>query len=247
MTRRIPRPAPAAVVLCLTPLVTLTAPIRAQRPARQQPAAAAAAAATPLDSTPWTQLRYRYIGPEGNRVASVTGVAGDPMTYYAGAASGGIFKSTDGGIHWSSIFDDQPVSSVGCGSGATSRWAGGCSSPPTPGSTGAGPASRTPDGSRRSSSTRPTPTSSTPPRRATPTGPSRSAASTAPRTAARAGSGCCSSTTAPAPPTSPWTRPTRESSGPGCGSSSSTPGAGRAAAPGAASSCPRMAAPPGSG
>src|SRR5437867_10898478 len=126
MTRRIPRPAPAAVVLCLTPLVTLTAPIRAQRPARPQPAAAAAA--TPLDSTAWTQLRYRYIGPEGNRVASVTGVAGDPMTYYAGAASGGIFKSTDGGIHWTPIFDDQPVSSVGAMAVAPSDpnivWAG---------------------------------------------------------------------------------------------------------------------------
>src|SRR5262249_52477448 len=58
-------------------------------------------------------LKWRYIGPEGNRVTSVTGVPGDPNVYYAGAASGGIFKSTDGGIHWNPIFDDQPVSSVG--------------------------------------------------------------------------------------------------------------------------------------
>jgi photosystem II stability/assembly factor-like uncharacterized protein len=43
----------------------------------------------------------------------VTGVAGDPNTYYAGAASGGLWKSTDGGIHWSPVFDSQPVSSVG--------------------------------------------------------------------------------------------------------------------------------------
>ncbi|HZY09268.1 MAG TPA: hypothetical protein VFE69_16030, partial [Ilumatobacteraceae bacterium] len=48
-----------------------------------------------------------------NRVTSVTGVAGDPNTYYAGAASGGLWKSTDGGIHWSPVFDSQPVSSVG--------------------------------------------------------------------------------------------------------------------------------------
>ncbi|HSB53790.1 MAG TPA: hypothetical protein VLD58_05515, partial [Gemmatimonadales bacterium] len=40
-------------------------------------------------------------------------VPGDPRVYYAGAASGGIFKSTDGGIHWEPIFDDQPVSSIG--------------------------------------------------------------------------------------------------------------------------------------
>ena len=35
------------------------------------------------------QMRYRHIGPVGNRVTSVTGVIGDRFTYYAGAASGG--------------------------------------------------------------------------------------------------------------------------------------------------------------
>src|SRR6202008_4824411 len=60
-----------------------------------------------------TQLRYRYIGPVGNRVIAAASVPGDPLTYYVGAASGGFFKSTDGGIHWDSIFDAQPVSSVG--------------------------------------------------------------------------------------------------------------------------------------
>jgi photosystem II stability/assembly factor-like uncharacterized protein len=58
-------------------------------------------------------LRYRYIGPVGNRVTSVSGVPGQPYIYYAGAASGGIFKTTDGGIHWEAIFDGQPVSSIG--------------------------------------------------------------------------------------------------------------------------------------
>jgi photosystem II stability/assembly factor-like uncharacterized protein len=60
-----------------------------------------------------SQLKYRYIGPEGNRVSSVAGVPGDPRTYYAGAASGGLWKSSDGGIHWKPVFDDQPVASVG--------------------------------------------------------------------------------------------------------------------------------------
>jgi photosystem II stability/assembly factor-like uncharacterized protein len=46
-------------------------------------------------------------------VVTATGVAGDPMVYYAGAASGGVFKSTDGGVHWSPVFDGQPVSSIG--------------------------------------------------------------------------------------------------------------------------------------
>jgi photosystem II stability/assembly factor-like uncharacterized protein len=61
----------------------------------------------------YSQLRWRYIGPTGNRVTSVAGVPGDPLVYYAGAASGGIFKTIDGGIHWQSIFDDQPVASLG--------------------------------------------------------------------------------------------------------------------------------------
>jgi photosystem II stability/assembly factor-like uncharacterized protein len=66
-----------------------------------------------IDTTVYSKLRFRYIGPEGNRVSAVSGVVGDPNTYYAGAASGGIFKSTDGGVHWMPIFDGQPVSSIG--------------------------------------------------------------------------------------------------------------------------------------
>ena len=58
-------------------------------------------------------MRYRYIGPVGNRVTSVAGVPGQPNIYYAGAASGGIFKTSDAGIHWEPIFDDQTVSSIG--------------------------------------------------------------------------------------------------------------------------------------
>ncbi|HLX07669.1 MAG TPA: sialidase [Thermoanaerobaculia bacterium] len=64
-------------------------------------------------SDPFGALKFRYIGPEGNRVSAVAGVPGDATVYYAGAASGGIFKTTDGGIHWRPIFDDQPVSSIG--------------------------------------------------------------------------------------------------------------------------------------
>ncbi len=58
-------------------------------------------------------LRWRYIGPVGNRVSAVVGVPGDPNTYYVGAASGGIWKSTDGGLYWEPIFDDQAVQSIG--------------------------------------------------------------------------------------------------------------------------------------
>jgi photosystem II stability/assembly factor-like uncharacterized protein len=73
-----------------------------------------------VDTVVYQRLRYRYIGPEGNRVTSVAGVPGDVNTYYAGAASGGLFKSSDGGIHWAPVFDNQPVSSVGALAVATS-------------------------------------------------------------------------------------------------------------------------------
>lgn len=59
-------------------------------------------------------FRFRFVGPQvGNRVASVAGIPGDPSTYYAGAASGGIWKSTDGGNDWAPIFDKEPASAIG--------------------------------------------------------------------------------------------------------------------------------------
>ena len=73
-------------------------------------------------------LHFRPLGPEGNRVASVTGVPGDPMTVYIGAADGGIWKTTDAGINWQPIFDDKDVSAVGALAVAPSAhetlWAG---------------------------------------------------------------------------------------------------------------------------
>lgn len=60
------------------------------------------------------QFRFRFIGPTvGNRVASVAGVPGDPNVYYAGAASGGVWKTMDGGGRWLPIFDKEPVAAIG--------------------------------------------------------------------------------------------------------------------------------------
>jgi photosystem II stability/assembly factor-like uncharacterized protein len=58
--------------------------------------------------------RFRFVGPKiGNRIASVAGIPGDPSTYYAGAASGGVWKSIDGGNRWTPIFDKQPAAAIG--------------------------------------------------------------------------------------------------------------------------------------
>ena len=59
-------------------------------------------------------LAFRFVGPAvGNRVASIAGVAGDPFTYYAGAASGGVWKTTDGGVRWTPVSDALAVTAIG--------------------------------------------------------------------------------------------------------------------------------------
>jgi photosystem II stability/assembly factor-like uncharacterized protein len=75
------------------------------------------------------QFRFRFVGPRiGNRIASVAGIPGDPTTYYAGAASGGVWKSTDGGNRWDPVFDKQHAAAIGALAVAPSQpttvWAG---------------------------------------------------------------------------------------------------------------------------
>lgn len=66
------------------------------------------------DPSELSGLKYRSIGPAwGGRVSRAAGVPGDPRTYYAATASGGVWKSSDGGASWRPIFDDQPISSIG--------------------------------------------------------------------------------------------------------------------------------------
>jgi photosystem II stability/assembly factor-like uncharacterized protein len=59
-------------------------------------------------------MRFRFVGPDrGNRASAVVGVPGDPNVYYIGAASGGVWKSTDGGYRFKPAFDKEPVQSIG--------------------------------------------------------------------------------------------------------------------------------------
>src|SRR6476646_5122175 len=62
-----------------------------------------------FDPATAAELKPRYIGPVGNRTVAVAGIPGDPNVYYVGAASGGIWKTTDAGIHWAPSFDSQDV------------------------------------------------------------------------------------------------------------------------------------------
>src|SRR5262245_19623763 len=75
------------------------------------------------------ELRFRYMGPESaGRIASVAGVPGDNLTYYAGAASGGVWKTIDGAKTFEPVFDDQSSQAIGALAVAKSNpnivWAG---------------------------------------------------------------------------------------------------------------------------
>ena len=59
-------------------------------------------------------LQWRLIGPfRGGRVLGVTGVPGQPNTFYFGSVGGGVFKTTDAGTVWHPVFDMQPIGSIG--------------------------------------------------------------------------------------------------------------------------------------
>src|SRR5579871_342219 len=59
-------------------------------------------------------MKWRQIGPfRGGRVEAVTGVPGDPSTWYFGAVAGGVWKSTDAAATWKPVFDEQKIASLG--------------------------------------------------------------------------------------------------------------------------------------
>jgi photosystem II stability/assembly factor-like uncharacterized protein len=59
-------------------------------------------------------MKYRLIGPfRGGRSLTAAGIPGDPTTYYFGSTGGGVWKSTDGAMTWSSVFDKEGTSAVG--------------------------------------------------------------------------------------------------------------------------------------
>ncbi len=72
-------------------------------------------AAAQMNSDLFSGLQWRNVGPfHGGRIASVTGVIGEPGTFYAGMPQGGIWKTTSGGMTWYPVFDSvTEVDSIG--------------------------------------------------------------------------------------------------------------------------------------
>jgi len=64
----------------------------------------------------WMQgIAPRNIGPGGmsGRVTSIDVVNSDSGVIYVGTASGGVWKSTSGGVNWDAVFDNQVTASIG--------------------------------------------------------------------------------------------------------------------------------------
>ncbi len=68
--------------------------------------------AAKLESSTLGGLRARSIGPAamGGRISTIDGTGESPATVYAGAASGGVWKSTDGGFSFKPVFDEHTQS-----------------------------------------------------------------------------------------------------------------------------------------
>ena len=59
-------------------------------------------------------MKWRGIGPyRGGRVLAVSGVPGDPYTFYFGGVAGGVWRTSDGGVNWTPLFDKEHISSIG--------------------------------------------------------------------------------------------------------------------------------------
>ena len=78
------------------------------------PAARAQSPSGGVETSLYSGMKWRSIGPfRGGRALAVTGVVGDPETFYFGGTGSGVWKTTNGGADWTPLFDRQPVSAVG--------------------------------------------------------------------------------------------------------------------------------------
>ena len=67
-----------------------------------------------LEPNLYSNLRWRMLGPfRAGRVNAVSGVVGQPDTFYFGSVGGGLWKSQNAGRTWTPIFDSTNVASIG--------------------------------------------------------------------------------------------------------------------------------------
>src|SRR5580698_2077088 len=68
----------------------------------------------PVDPKLYSDMKWREIGPmRGGRTRALTGVPSQPATFYIGMVNGGVWKTTDAGETWVSVWDSQPSGSIG--------------------------------------------------------------------------------------------------------------------------------------
>ncbi|WP_239461245.1 WD40/YVTN/BNR-like repeat-containing protein [Occallatibacter savannae] len=67
-----------------------------------------------VDPKLFSDMRWREIGPlRAGRTRALAGVPSEPATFYLGAVNGGVWKTTDAGSTWHSIWDEQSSGSIG--------------------------------------------------------------------------------------------------------------------------------------
>jgi photosystem II stability/assembly factor-like uncharacterized protein len=100
-------------------------PLESKAPAAQAATETSSAAAQDEEGepkSPWKALNYRLVGPfRGGRVVAVSGVVGQDNVYYFGAVAGGVWKTTNGGINWTPLFDKLKSASPAIGAIAVSE------------------------------------------------------------------------------------------------------------------------------
>ena len=111
--------------LCLASLAKFPAVTAAQELSQPSPSPTPATSSSPGPTkqdgikptieTAFERLEWRSIGPAnmGGRTADVEGVPGDPNVVYVASASGGLWKTTNGGVTWKPIFERYGTISLG--------------------------------------------------------------------------------------------------------------------------------------
>jgi photosystem II stability/assembly factor-like uncharacterized protein len=111
----------ALAIACHDPVADAQAPKR--KFAKEKSAPQGPAVREPLEApgpirfdARWlSALKWRSIGPAtmGGRIVDLAAVESDPATYYVATASGGVFKTINGGTTFTPMFDREGAASIG--------------------------------------------------------------------------------------------------------------------------------------